>query len=443
MQIQFLGAAGTVTGSSFLLTNNNQKILIDMGMFQGSRELEELNQKPLTFAANEINTVFLTHAHLDHVGRMPILMKHGFAGSVYMTAATREIAEVALLDAAKIMQTEHEKPILYTEEDVFSLLAHTKIVSYGEEINLGGFTALFRDAGHMLGSASIEIHLGEHTLAYSGDLGNSPEELVKPTEYIKLADTVIMESTYGDRNHPDEDPNEVIIGEIKKIEGTGGALLIPSFSVERTQALLHKIAHFKADGKISHEIPVYLDSPMGEAVTEIYKKFPSLYNAELFSDSKSHDPFSFPDLRIVANYKESQKIHTEAGAKVIIAGSGMMTGGRILEHAIHYLPLSTTSLLIVGFQAENTIGRQIEEGAKSVAIYGQEVAVNSQVIMIHSMSAHADKKLLLRWLKEIEGVNKIFLVHGENTSREALRREIKKFSRGEVFLPHLEETVEI
>jgi metallo-beta-lactamase family protein len=446
MHIQFFGAAGMVTGSNFLLSDDKgYGILVDMGMFQGSPKLEDLNFQPINFDAREVHSVFLTHAHLDHVGRMPIIMKHGFSGKIYMTAATKEIAEIVLMDAAKIMQRDEEKPILYTEDDVFDLLGKAEIVSYGEEVDLGNVKAIFRDAGHILGSASIEmdlVHEGKK-LAFSGDLGNSPEELVRPTEYIKNADVAIMESTYGDRNHPTDNPEETIQREINTVEKSGGTLLIPSFSVERTQVLLHKIAHFKENGKVRKETPVFVDSPMGQRVTKVYKSFPNLYNSELFSDIKGGDAFSFPGIHNIGSYKDSVKIKERNGGKVIIAGSGMMSGGRILEHAKHFLPLKDTRLLIVGFQAENTVGRELEEGARSVHIEGENVKVAAKVNAIHSMSAHADQTNLLKWIGEINGVKKVYLVHGEDGPREALKKEIVNSGISEVYTPHLEEYSEI
>jgi metallo-beta-lactamase family protein len=446
MHIQFFGAAGTVTGSNFLLSDDRRYgVLVDMGMFQGSAELEELNHKPLNFDAREVHSVFLTHAHLDHCGRLPVLPKHGFSGKAYMTQATKEIAEVVLRDAAKIMQHDKEKPVLYTKEDVFDFLNLAEVVSYGQELDLGNIKTTFRDAGHILGSASLEMQILDMNkkLAFSGDLGNSPEELVKPTEYIKNADVVIMESTYGDRNHPEDNPDETLIGEVNLVEKDRGTLLIPSFSVERTQALLYKINKFKKEGKINQTTTVYLDSPMGERVTEIYKKFSDLYSKELSEDFKTGDPFSFTGLKVIQNSQESQQIHAHDGPKVIIAGSGMMTGGRILSHAMHYLPDPTTRLLIVGFQAENTLGRALEEGVKNVNIDGKHVSVNAKITSLHSMSAHADQSKLLGWLGKISGTKSVFLVHGEDAARIPLQGEIKKLGIAQVQLPELNEAFEI
>lgn len=446
MNIQFLGAAGTVTGSSFLVkSDRGRQVLVDMGMFQGSPAIEELNNRPISFEASMIQDVFLTHAHLDHVGRMPILMKNGFSGKIYMTAATRDIAEVVLLDAAKIMQQDEEKPILYTKEDVFSLLNHSKIVRYGEEIRLDGVTAVFRDAGHILGSASIELSFDqpETKVAFSGDIGNSPEELVKPTEYIESANTVVMESTYGGSDHSKEVPAEVLAEEINMIEQGGGALLIPSFSVERTQVLLYLIDQLKNIGKIKADTPVYLDSPMGERVTQIYKSYPDLFSSKLQDELMRGDPFSFSGLSVVSGHRESQEIHDRAGAKVIIAGSGMMTGGRILEHALYYLPLRNTRLLIVGFQAEETVGRALEEGARRVRIYGENVDVAATVSSLHSLSSHADRTKLLKWLGEVKGASKVCLVHGENSERNALKTEVEKSCGAEVYTPSIDDILDI
>jgi len=428
MQIAFLGAAGTVTGSCFLLDNG---ILVDMGMFQGNPELESLNYQPLNFDPREIHSVFITHAHLDHIGRLPILINQGFSGRIYMTKATSEIAEVVLMDASKIMQKDKVKPILYTEDTIFDLLKMTDIVDYGEEINLGNTKAVFRDAGHILGSASIEINSQGKKFAFSGDIGNYPEELIAHTEFIKSAEYVIMESTYGDRNHPEDNSETELAEEIKTIIKTQGVLLIPSFSVERTQVILFKINKLKEKKEIPNGLPVYLDSPMGESITKIYKKF------------IGGDPFSFSGLNIIKSRQDSFKIHSIPGSKVIIAGSGMMTGGRILDHALYYLPIENTILLIVGFQGEGTIGRNLEEGAKSVNIYGQEVKVLARVNSIHSMSAHADKNKLIRWLKEIKGVKKIFLIHGEDGPRNTLKEEIKKLGIEDVNLPNINEIFEL
>lgn len=446
MQLHFLGAAGTVTGSNFLLSDERgYGVLIDMGMFQGSADLERMNYKPINFDPRDVHSILLTHAHLDHCGRLPLLLHHGFSGKVYMTQATKELTEIVLMDAAKIMDRDPQKAILYTEADVADFLGMAEIVSYDEEVDLGGIKATYRDAGHILGSASIEVTdtKTNEIIAFSGDLGNTPEDLVRPTQYIKRADKVVMESTYGDRSHPEEDAGAVIQSEINEIEKSGGTLLIPSFSIERTQAILHKIAHLKKDKKIKMETPFFMDSPMAKRVTDVYKSHPELFGQEIESDFKSGDPFSFKNLFVIGSGKESKKLESDNEAKVIIAGSGMMNGGRIVNHAKHYLPMDSTRLLIVGFQGEGTLGREIEEGNKQVKIEGQSVEVKANINSLHSMSAHADQPKLLNWIKQIDGTKEVFLVHGEDGPREVLSGEIKKLGIDKVHMPHVDESFSV
>ena len=427
MRITFLGAAGTVTGSSFLLENETNKILVDMGMFQGNAETENLNYAPLHFDPKQIKNVFLTHAHLDHCGRLPLLAKHGFEGKVYMTEATKKLMTIVLLDSANIFEKDFSRPDIYSKEDIEKLVSRIETVVYDKAINIDNYEVVFKDAGHILGSSSIQIRdtKSNKSIVFSGDLGNTPEDIVKPTEYFDHADYVVMESTYGDKVHSNEVPNEVIQKEINTIENSGGTLLIPSFSIEKTQEVLHIIDHLKMENKVKLETKVFLDSPMGEKATIIYKQFEDLYNSEMAEHTKNNDPFSFQGLKIIENAMESKNIKSQQGPKVIIAGSGMMSGGRIANHAIDFLPSNSTRVLIVGFQAVGTPGRAIEVGAKIVEIYGQNIVVKANVTSIHSMSSHADQPKLLNWIGKIKGINKVFLVHGEDEPRKVLAKKIE------------------
>lgn len=440
--LTFLGASSDiVTGSSYLLNDDKGGILIDMGMFQGTEETEKLNHKELTFDASKVHTVLLTHAHLDHVGRLAMLVRNGFTGKIYMTPATRALAEVVMLDAAKIALGDIDRPVLYGEEDVFNTLSKIQIVDYHQKFKIGESEIHFRDAGHILGSASILINDGKQKIIFSGDLGNSPDNIVKPTEFFEEGDLVIMESTYGDKNHPLDNPDETIQREINLIEQTGATLLVPSFAIERTQVLLHKINHLKKSGLIRPETRVYLDSPMALKATDIYKAFPDLFNEEMKTHYETGHPFDFDGLRVIENVNDSRKIKRDKDPKVIISGSGMMAGGRILNHAIEYLPYQQTRLLIVGFQAEGTIGRQIAEGARIVEIYDRKVKVNAHKTELYSMSAHADQHALLKWLGHIRGVKKVFLTHGEKIQRDTLAEKIKnELSINEVEKPLLDQT---
>lgn len=446
--VKFLGAAGMVTGSSYLLTGNTGRpLLIDFGMFQGSPEITALNMKPLGFNPEDLEAVILTHAHLDHAGRLPLLSRNHFSSNIYMTEPTKVLSELTLYDSAKIAQSGPPASGgegLYTEFDVDKVLGHMRVVKYEEGFEVGEFRVLLKDAGHILGSASIlitEKSTGEK-IVFSGDLGNTPQMIEKPTEYFDDASYVVMESTYGDKAHPNEDPKEIIKQEINAVEKSGGALLIPAFSLERTQVLLHMIDHLKQDSKVRRETKVFLDSPMGIKATEIYKSYPELYSERLAEHTKGEDPFSFPGLEIVERDQRSRRIHATPGAKVIIAGSGMMSGGRILRHLTDFLDSESTRLLIVGYQAEGTLGREIEEGAKVVEIKEREVEVNANITEIKSMSAHADQPRLLDWLSHIKNTKKIFLTHGDNPQRRILSDIIKEKNLApEVYLPSLDEEI--
>lgn len=423
--IQFLGAAGGVTGSGYLVTaDDGDQLLVDLGMFQGSVEEERLNAIPLEVDVSKLRAVVLTHAHLDHCGRLPLLVKAGYQGKIFMTEPTLKIMHVTLTDSAKIAHEENPDHALYTTEDVEMLMTLTEIVDYGQVVVSGQFTITLRDAGHILGSASVEIgdvNDVSQVIAFSGDLGNSPQDLIQPTENIKKASTVVMESTYGDSLHPDEDITEILKAEINAIEDSDGVLLIPAFSVERTQELIHRIGHLKSEGLIRNDTPVYLDSPMGIEVTQIFKKYPKLYNRELRHDIH---PFDFAGLVYTRSGKESKQILDVDSAKIVIAGSGMMSGGRITHHLKNYLGRPSTRLLIVGYQAEGTLGREIENRPESVMIDGEKIIIHATITKLESLSSHADQAQLLIWLKAIAGVRKVFLVHGEDEQRATLARKI-------------------
>ena len=431
MKIKFLGAAGTVTGSSYVLTSGSGKsILIDLGMFQGMPEIEKLNYLPYEYDCNVLSGAILTHAHLDHCGRLPILIPRGFKGDIWMTSSTKDLTELSLMDSARIA-TEDKTKVLYDPQLAEQTFTHFKAIDYRMPFEIGDFRIFMRDAGHILGSAILEIEDKQsdssiRKVVFSGDLGNSPEDLTKETEMINAADAVIMESTYGDRLHPDSDPVEMIQSEINMIERLGGTLLIPAFALERTQELLHIIMHLKEEGKVKAETPVFLDSPMAEKATDIYMDYHELFNNHIQTDFKKGSLFNFPGLEVVFRRPQSEAIYRHKGPKVIIAGSGMMTGGRIVSHAARLLPLASTRLLIVGYQGEGTLGRELMEGKRVVTIEGTTIQVMAKVNMTQAMSSHADQGQLLEWLGHIKGVQKVFLTHGEDDSRKTLAERIKK-----------------
>ncbi len=425
-KIKFLGAAGGVTGSSFVLTGqNDDQILVDFGIFQGPREVSDLNYQPLQFNPSSVKGVVLTHAHLDHCGRLPLLVFGGFQGKIYMTAPTAALIEVILRDAAKIAQEKVDYTPLYGSDEVEKVLKMVEVVEYEHEFPVGSFMVKFKDAGHILGSASIEIidTADKKKIVFSGDLGNTPEDIIKPAVYSDDADYVVMETTYGDENHPQEDPSQIIMEEINKVEDAMGVLLIPAFSLERTQEILHRIHHLKKDGKVRADTPVFMDSPMGIRATEIFGQFRDFYNEEM--QAHTSDPFNFEGLASTIESRDSKDIIKAMEPKVIVAGSGMMSGGRILHHAVNYLPIDTTSILFVGYQAEGTLGRAVLRGAKTVRIYDKQVIVRAKVRET-TMSSHADQSKLLLWLGHIKGVKKVFLAHGEVSKRTVFAQKVKE-----------------
>lgn len=423
-KIKFLGAAGTVTGSSYLLTSPNGQILIDLGMFQGTTKIEDLNYLPLSFNPKEVDAVILTHAHLDHCGRLPLLVKNGYTGPIFMTPATRDLTELTLFDAARIAEGPDGSG-LYDEFDVNKLRRLFKTVNYHETLTIRDFKIEMFDAGHLLGSASLKINSNGKTFVFSGDLGNTPQDILKPTEYIDRGDFVVMESTYGGRTHNESDQDGILEREIKETIASKGVLLIPSFAMERTQTLLHRIGHLKGSNKIDKNLEVYVDSPMAIRATKIFLDHSNLFNEEMNSLHKNKSPFTFPGLYVIDNPKKSNQLQFLRGPAVIIAGSGMMNGGRILRHAANFLGNNNARLLLVGYQAEQTLGREIQDGERLVRIENKTVKINATVVDTSgSFSSHADEPKLINWLSKLDGVSKVFLTHGEDAGRNPLKSKI-------------------
>lgn len=445
MKLKLLGAVGGVTGSCYLLTSGSTQVLVDCGMFQGKKDEELLNSEMPMVDLRTLNAVLLTHAHLDHCGRLPLLTKNGYEGPFYMTKATERLAELVMLDAARIAQEDAELP-LYIEDDVTRVTELVKIVDYDKTFEIGDFEVTFVDAGHILGSASIVIEEKStgRKVVFSGDLGNSPEPLLSPTEWILKADFVIMEATYGDRIHGNREEIECLTEIINQAERIGGVVLIPSFSLQRAQDLLYIFDGLKKEGKMNKETPVFLDSPMAIKATNIFREFPELYSKKVRSQSKTDDPFDFPGLVICDTMEKSKQIRNVSGTKIIVAGSGMMTGGRIIHHAANYLDDPTTQIVFVGFQAEGTLGREIKEGNKEIMIWDRHIEVRAEIREIETMSAHADQGQLLYWLSKIKGISKVFLTHGEEVPKLVLKEKIKQdLTDVEVLLPYTNEEIEL
>ncbi|MEK7544103.1 MAG: MBL fold metallo-hydrolase [Patescibacteria group bacterium] len=449
MKIKFLGAAGMVTGSSYILTSGSgQSILIDLGLFLGTPDINKLNEQPYAYDCSQLAGAVLTHAHLDHCGRLPILLPQGYKGNIWMTRATGDLTEISLLDSAKIAKEGDRRP-LFDKALAEQTIKRFMTVDYRTPVSIGNFTVTLRDAGHILGSAILEIvdtkpDSGVKKVVFSGDLGNTPEDLLEETEYLDSADCVVMESTYGDRLHPISSAEVALESEIHSIEASGGTLLIPAFALDRTQELLHMIMHMKQSGKMGAGTPVFLDSPMAEKATLVYGKYPQIFNTHIRDDFKTGNPFGFAGLTVVATNQQSDALFTLTGPKVIIAGSGMMTGGRILNLATHFLPIASTRLFIVGYQGEETLGHNILAGNKQVSINGITVPVRATVNDTQGMSSHADQKQLIAWLGHIKQVQKVILTHGEDGPRNALAQKISEdLGFTNVSLPVLHQEIQL
>lgn len=456
MKITFCGAAETVTGSCHLVETGGLKILLDCGLFQGSHDVESRNRAGFPFSPEEIDYVLLSHSHLDHVGMIPRLVKEGFHGEVIATPPTAAIAKVILADSAHIQSEEAahhsrhakrrgEKPLppLYDMGDVLdSIDAFRHRIPYEESVRLNdGVEAVFHDAGHILGSATIELRAEGKTLVYSGDLGNSRRPIVRDPTDPPHADIVLIESTYGNRRHrPLQESVDELKQAIHTVLGRGGNLLIPSFALERTQEVLYELfLMWKA--KELPQCDIILDSPLAIATTRIFARFPGYFDSEgkaVFSQTPN--PFQFPPLRYTQSTDESKHINALPEGNIIIAGSGMCSGGRIVHHLRHNLWREEAGVVFVGYQAHGTLGRTIVDGAKHVRILGEETAVKAGLWTVNGFSAHADQKGLIDWLEKASA-DHVLLVHGEKDTLPEFEKAIDGRIKAEIRIPQWRETI--
>jgi len=453
MRITFHGGAQEVTGSNYLIEVGQEKILVDCGLMQGSDFAEKENYKPFPYKAAEITAVLITHAHLDHTGRLPKLRHDGFKGKIYATHPTLDLARIVLDDSFGIMKSNARRSgrdLLYTEDDIINCWKSTKGKNYGQEFEITpNIKAVFRDAGHILGSAIIELYIKEgdkqRKIVFSGDLGNPPTPLLPPTDFIKDADYVLVESTYGDRIHEDREiRKEKLQRYIIETINDGGTLMIPSFAVERTQEILFEINDMVENKKIP-PIPIFLDSPMAIKATAVYQKYPDYFNKEAMTLIKSGDDlFDFPGLKFTLSTQASKDINDVAPPKVIIAGSGMSAGGRILHHEKRYLPDPKSTLLVIGFQSYRTLGRRLLDGASEVKIFGDMVKVAAKTKAIGGYSAHADQTKLMEWVGAFKKKPKtIFVVQGEPKPAKTLADKINLDLGLNARVPEEDEVVEL
>ncbi len=463
-RLSFHGAARGVTGSCFLLEFRGRKILIDCGMYQGSRELEEENAEPFGFKPSQIDTLLLTHGHLDHCGRIPLLVKRGFRGEIVTTAATRELARLVMLDAAGIQEEDARRserqarrhggrPIkpLYTVEDaLWAMDFFGRAVNYGGTVELGpGIRATFIDAGHILGSAHVVLELEDRgqrrTLVFSGDIGNRGRPIVNPWTPPPKADFVVMESTYGDRRHRSlPESVEELYQAIEDTLRRGGNVVIPSFALERAQEILYFLREGVLAGRLPGWMPVFLDSPMAITATEIFRRHPESVNETTRRLlEKGIDPFRPPNLHLTRETAQSMAINQIEGGAVIIAGSGMCTGGRVRHHLKHNLWREESSVVFVGFAAEGTLARQIIDGAREVDIFGERIQVRAKIWTINGFSAHADQAELLEWVGHTGHPRLVCLVHGEFGGGMAALADILRGRGHHVLEPALHQVVRL
>jgi metallo-beta-lactamase family protein len=463
IKLNFLGAAQNITGSRFLLQVNGTRLLVDCGLYQ-ERHLRARNWEPFTIDPKSIDAVLLTHAHLDHCGLLPKLAKEGFKGKIYCTAPTSEIAQIILLDSAKLQEEDaefkrkrHEREgrkgpypeiPLYTISDAEACFPQFSPIDYEQSVKLGeGIEATFYDAGHVLGSSIIKVKVNQNgqqrSILFTGDMGRPNRPIVRDPASCKEADYLLIESTYGDRVHQGSDDVKKSIAEIiNSTKKAGGNIIVPSFALERSQEVLYYINELLIEDAIPH-IMVFLDSPMATKITKVFKRHSELFDEEMTELIRKHEsPFNFPGLKMTETTKESKAINHIKGTIIVIAGSGMCTGGRIKHHLVQNISRPESTIMFVGYQANGTLGRQIVSGQEKVRILGQEYQVKAKIVQVNGFSAHADKNELLHWLTGFKKPpRRLFVVHGEPESAQHLAEHIVQETSWKVSVPAYQDEV--
>ena len=451
VKMHFLGASGTVTGSKFYLETPELNLMIDCGMFQGLKELRQFNWMPLPIDVNKIDAVLLTHGHLDHTGYLPRLVKEGFKGKILGTSPTLRITEIILKDSAKIHEEEAEKankegyskhrPALpfYTVDEAKKTIGLFESIEKDQWVTLtANIRCRFRYNGHIIGATFLELDIFEKRFVFSGDVGRQEDLLLTPPERPKWADYLFVESTYGNKNHPDEDVEGLLIKLVKKTITERGHLIIPSFAVERLQSLMYQLWLLYKKNKIPN-IPIFVDSPMGNNVLSVFEQFPRWHKLSM----KEYHAMC-KHITIVSSYKETWETIDNPRPKIVIAGSGMVTGGRVLTYLKQLIDNTSTTVLMVGYQAEGTRGRRLLEGAHELKLFGKYYPVKADIAHLESLSAHADQSELLLWLKGITNIpEQVFLVHGEPTALDAFRSKITDEFNWHVRIPKLYDQMEL
>lgn len=447
--ITFCGGVGSVTGANFLLDTGTTKLLVDCGLKQGDDFAMRDNAASFPYDPSAIHSLIVTHAHADHIGRIPKLVKDGFRGVIYSTTPTKDLSSVMLRDALNVMQMEAERDglePLFGSKDIDQALALWKTVSYHEPLTFPDDVTLeFVDAGHILGSGIARFTRNGKVLVFTGDIGNAPQPLLSNPEVPTDASYMVMESVYGNRVHEQvEDRSDLLLGCIKDTIRKNGTLIIPAFSLERTQIMLFEINNFVESGEI-HPIPVFLDSPLAIAVTDIYRGHRQYLKQSVREQIDGGDDiFDFPKLKYTKTVAASAEIGQTQGAKIIIAGSGMSHGGRVRSHEIHYLSDPKTTLLLVGYQTVGSVGRLLQDGVKRVSIDGVDVKVKARIEMIRGYSGHADRDALIEFVSlSQQSLKKVFVTMGEERASLFLVQRLRDYLSVDAVAPEPQETAEI
>ncbi|WP_310610117.1 MBL fold metallo-hydrolase [Limnohabitans sp.] len=444
VNITFLGGTGTVTGSKYLVQHDGKKLLVDCGLFQGYKPLRLRNWNPMPIHAADIDAVLLTHAHLDHSGYLPLLHRQGFRGRVHATPATCDLCAILLPDSGHIQEedaaflnrhgySKHTPALpLYSKHDAIVSLNLLHPEAMGKTFSpIPGWKATFSSAGHILGAASILLEVAGRRILFSGDLGRPDDLVMNPPDLPPDADTVLIESTYGNRTHPQDDVLAELAPALKRVASRGGVAVVPVFAVGRAQALLYAISFLKARGDIPRSLPIFLDSPMAVHTTELLPRHP---DAHRLDDQALHTMKHIATM--VETPEQSKALAKRHGPMVILSASGMATGGRVLHHLAHYLPDHRNMVILTGYQAPGTRGDTLAKGGTTVRIHGQDVAVQAEVVQLQSSSAHADAAQLINWLKHMKHApNQIYVVHGELEAADAMRQRIERELKWRAVVP--------
>ena len=434
-KVKFYGGVGSVTGANFYVEFDGLKFLVDCGLFQGGRDAEKMNEIDFPYDPSVMQYLFITHSHMDHIGRIPKLVRDGFNGRIVSTPETREISMIMLEDAYRVMLNREKMGIshpFYEEKDIRKAMSLWECVDYHTPFKFGNDVSLYMfDAGHILGSAMFQFSLGQTKIMFTGDLGNSPSPLLSDTEIVKDCDYLVMESVYGDKNHESkEDRREKFKNVLKETIAKGGDIIIPAFSIERTQVILFELNNMIESGELK-SVPVYLDSPLAIKVTDIYRRYSKRFNEEVKLQMHSGDNiFNFPKLNIVMRSFESRKVDKAPSPKIIIAGSGMSEGGRVRGHETVALPDSRNTILLMGYQPVGTLGRELLDGAESVDIDGETVDVKARIEIVRGYSSHKDSDNLIKFVEDTsinKKLKKVFVCMGEPSSALFLAQRLHDY----------------